>query len=63
MTEEEIAFFLELLDRIEHTNLCDEEAMDIVRAEMEPFLAGERSAEETADIIQRRMSLYVAERG
>ena len=63
MTEEEIAFFLELLDRIEHTSLCDEEAMDIVRAEMGPFLAGERSAEETADIIQRRMSLYVAERG
>lgn len=63
MTEEEIAFFLELLDRIEHTSLCDEEAMDIVRAEMAPFLAGERSAEETADIIQRRMSLYVAEQG
>ena len=63
MTEEEIAFFRELLSRVEHTTLCDETALDIVREEIAPFLAGERSAEETARIIQRRMSLYVAERG
>ncbi len=63
MTEEEIAVFRELLSRVEHTTLCDETALDIVREEIAPFLAGDRSAEETASIIQRRMSLYVAERG
>lgn len=63
MTEEEIAVFRDLLSRVEHTTLCDETALDIVREEIVPFLAGDRSAEETASIIQRRMSLYVAERG
>ena len=61
MTDEEIAQFHELLQRIEHTTMCDETALDIVNAEIAPFLAGQRSAEETARIIQSRMSIYVSE--
>lgn len=63
MTEEEIAQFRELLGRVEHTTLYDETALAIVQEEVAPFLAGQRSAEETAQIIQRRMSIYVAEQG
>ena len=61
MTEEEIAQFLELLSRVEHTTLYDETALAIVQEEAALFLDGKRSAEETARIIQRRMSIYVSE--
>ena len=61
MTDEEIAQFQELLRRMEHTTMCDETALAIVNAEIAPFLAGQRSAEETARIIQSRMSIYVSE--
>ena len=61
MTEEEISQLQELLRRMEHTTLCDETAFEIVSTEIAPFLAGQRSAEETARIIQSRMSIYVSE--
>lgn len=61
MTEEEIAQYRELLRRMEHTTMCDETALEIVNTEMAPFLAGQRSAEETVRIIQSRISIYVSE--
>ena len=61
MTEEEIAKFQELLRQVEHTELYDETAYAIIQEEVTVFLAGQRSAEETARIIQRRMSIYVSE--
>ena len=61
MTVEEIFQLHELLRRMEHTTMCDETAFEIVSAEIAPFLAGQRSAEETASIIQSRMSIYVSE--
>ncbi len=61
MTEAEIAQFQELLRRMEHTTLYDETAFEIVSTEIAQFLAGQRSAEETAGIIQSRMSIYVSE--
>ncbi len=51
----------ELIDAIEHTTLIDETALGIIREEAAPFLAGQRSAEETARISQSRISLYVSE--
>ncbi len=63
MTEEEIAKFQELLRQVEHTELYDETAYAIIQEEVTVFLAGQRSAEETARIIQRRMSIYVSEQG
>ena len=53
----------ELLARVEHTTLRDETAMGIVKEEIAAYLAGERSAEETARTIQQRMRIYVAEQG
>jgi hypothetical protein len=35
--------------------------MSIVQEEAMPFLAGNRTAKETAEIIQSRASIYVAE--
>ena len=61
MTEEEITQLHELLRRMEHTTMYDETAFEIVNTEIAPFLAGQRSAEETASIIQSRMSIYVSE--
>ena len=51
----------ELIAAVKHTTLIDEKAMSIIREEIEPFLAGQRSAEETARLIQSRVSLYVSE--
>ena len=35
--------------------------MQIVEEEIEPFFAGDRTAQATADIIQKRASVYLAE--
>ena len=61
ITEEEIRQFYDLLEEIEHTALYDETVLNIIREEASPFLAGQRSAEETARIVQSRVSLYVSE--
>ena len=63
ITEAEEAQLRGLLTRVEHTTLRDETAFEIVKEEIAPYLAGERSAEETARIIQQRMRIYVAEQG
>lgn len=63
ITEEEEKLLRELLARVEHTTLRDETAFGIVKEEIAPYLAGERSAEETARVIQQRMRIYVAEQG
>ena len=63
ITEEEVKLLRELLARVEHTTLRDETAIGILKEETAPYLAGERSAEETARIIQQRMRIYVAEQG
>ena len=61
ITEAEITQFYTLLGKVEHTNLKDETALSIIREEAAPFLAGERSAEDAARLIQSRISIYVAE--
>ena len=61
ITEAEISQFYTLLGKMEHTSLKDETALSIIREEVAPFLAGERSAEDAARLIQSRISIYVAE--
>ena len=39
----------------------DDMVMQIVEEEIEPFFAGDRTAQATADIIQKRASVYLAE--
>lgn len=53
--------FRELLRQVEHTSLYDEAVLEIIQQECAAFLAGQRSAEDTAALIQSRVSLYVAE--
>ena len=61
LTDAEEQIFYHLLEAIEHTTLCDETAMGIIREEAAGFFAGQRGAEETARLIQSRMSLYISE--
>ncbi len=61
LTEQEAQRLRELIAAVEHTTLYDETALDIVREEIAAFLTGQRSAEETAHLIQSRVSLYVSE--
>ena len=63
MTEGEISFFYELLSRTEHTNLCDETAIGIIRQEAERFLTGQCTASDAAEKVQSRLSLYISEQG
>lgn len=39
----------------------DETILGIIESESLPFLAGQKTAEETAKIIQSKVSLYIAE--
>ena len=61
ITEAEIGQFCRLLGAIEHTTLRDETVMSIIRQETAVFLSGDRTAAETARLIQSRVSLYVSE--
>lgn len=61
MTEEEIAFFRELLSRVEHTSLCDETVLDVIHQEADRFLVGQCTAEEAAAKTQSRLSIYISE--
>ena len=63
ITAEQGEAFMALLDRVEIFYQHDPVVLDIIMKECEPFLAGERSAEETAALIQSRMQIYVAEQG
>ena len=63
ITEAEVTQLYTLLGKVEHTNLKDETALSIIREEVAPFLAGERSAEDAARLIQSRISIYVSEQG
>ena len=42
--------------------VCSDEAvMDILKTALNAFLSGEKTAEETAKLIQSRMNIYVSE--
>ena len=61
LTIAEAEQFRDFLSRIEHTSFYDSTAMDIIQTECAALFAGDKSAEETAALIQSRLSLYVAE--
>ena len=61
LTEEEIRQLDELIGRIEHCTMSDRTVMDIARQEAAAFLAGDKSAGETAALIQSRVSVYLSE--
>ena len=61
MTDSEVQGYYELLGQIQHTTLCDQAALAIIREEFAAVLAGDKSPQEAAKLVQSRVSLYVAE--
>lgn len=53
--------YLDLLERLEPWPYCPQAIKDIVVEECSQFFDGGRSAKETAEVIQRRVQLYLDE--
>lgn len=53
--------FMDLYNRTETVSAYNQEVSDIIAQECKAFFAGQKSAQETAKIIQDRVSLYVLE--
>ena len=61
LSEEEIASYTELVERTNKTTGYDKKVMEIIREEAEGYFAGDRELDETAALIQNRVSMYVNE--
>ena len=61
LTDEEVEVFRDLIRNASISSGRDNMVMQIVEEEIEPFFAGDRTAQTTADIIQKRASVYLAE--
>lgn len=64
-TDEEISQVKELISSVKTvpTNFNDYDLYEICNEEAQAFFKGDKSAEETADIIINRISIYIAEKG
>jgi ABC-type glycerol-3-phosphate transport system substrate-binding protein len=63
LTEEDIARVRDAIEGASILAISDNTARNIVNEELGAFYAGAKTAEETAKIIQSRVSLYVSEQG
>ena len=64
MNAEQAADFLELVRRIDTVCIPDGSSIyKIVTESMQPMLAGDKTPEETAKLIQSKLSIYLAEQG
>lgn len=61
MTEKQAQKIWTLLDSLETNTVSDSVVQNIVQEEAAAFLAGDKTAEETARLIQSRVQLYVGE--
>ena len=61
MTEEEAGRVLDLLTSVDHRLYQNEDVLAIVEEEAAAYFAGEKTAEETAQIIQSRIQIYISE--
>lgn len=61
MTDADGERFIDLVSAVENTTLYDDTLLSIIMNESGAFFAGNRTAEQTAMLIQGRASLYVAE--
>ena len=61
MTRADAHKLLDFLDAIENLSDYDRAIMDIINSECQAMFAGDKTPEETAELIQSRASLYVAE--
>lgn len=60
-SEKEVALVRTLIDQARPYVYCGKEVYAIIEEEAAAYFAGQKSAEETADAIQRRVSIYIAE--
>ena len=60
-TKEEEQRYEDLINSIDKMELCDKAVFDIVQESLGPYFAGDRTLDETVDLIQNRVSLYVNE--
>lgn len=64
MTAEQAADFLELVRRVDTVGIRDGSSIyKIVTESMQPMLTGDKTPEETAKLIQSKLSIYLAEQG
>jgi len=63
LSDEDVTRLRYAIDDIGRPFVVDHSVLDMVLAEILPFFAGDRTAEDTARIIQARVSLYLAEIG
>lgn len=61
MTEEEVARFQDFYDHIDKIDRCDQNVYDIVWEQCGAYFAGDKTLDETIELIQRRVKLYVNE--
>lgn len=61
VSDGELSRFEDFYNSIDKIDLCDEEIYNIVWDQCGPYFAGDKSLDETVDLIQRRVSLYVNE--
>lgn len=61
MTQEEYDQFMALYEAVDTVGFDNESISDIIWQECEVFFAGQKTAQETASLVQNRVSLYVAE--
>ena len=61
VTDEDIAFIKRYMDNISMKVDYNNKILEIINEDIQMFLAGEKSAEETAKVIQNRAQLYLSE--
>ena len=61
LTEEQIEGFMALYNSIDRAESDDTAVIDVIVEQAQPYFAGDKTLEETADLIQRRVTLYVNE--
>ena len=62
ITQDELEHFMELLDSIDTIYSFDKNIYSIVKEESGAYFNGDKSVMDAAQIIQRRVNLYLSER-
>lgn len=55
--------FLSLYEQCDAVECCDETILNLISDEVSAFFAGQKTAEQAAELIQNRVSLYLKEQG
>ncbi len=61
LTKEEAEFFANFLKSVEKVEIADDKVTEIIEEEAGAYYEGQKTAEEVADIIQSRVSIYLSE--